>query len=46
MRENVISTDPSFANNYTIKSSFNQSQLSITKPSSYINDINEPIITY
>ena len=43
-------TNPSFANqctcfadNYTIKSSFNQRQLYITKPSSYINDINEPI---
>ena len=50
MRESVISTDPSFANqgtcfadNYTIKSSFNQRQLYITKPGSYINDINEPI---
>ena len=42
MRESVISTDPSFANNYTIKSSFNQRQLYITKPGSYINDINEP----
>ena len=48
--ESVISTDPSFANqgncfadNYTIKSSFNQRQLYITKPGSYINDINEPI---
>ena len=43
-------TNPSFANqgtcfadNYTIKSSFNQRQLYITKPGSYINDINEPI---
>ena len=43
MRESVISTDPSFANNYTIKSSFNQRQLYITKPGSYINDIKEPI---
>ena len=50
MRESVISTDPrngytnpSFADNYTIKSSFNQRQLYITKPGSYINDINEPI---
>ena len=50
MRESVISTDPSFANqgtcfadNYTIKSSFNQRQLYITEPGSYINDINEPI---
>ena len=50
MRESVISTDPSFANqgtcfadNYTIKSSFNQRQLNITKPGSYINDIYEPI---
>ena len=49
MRESVISTDPSFANqgtcfadNYTIKSNFNQRQLYITKPGSYINDINEP----
>ena len=43
-------TNPSFANqgtcfadNYTIKSSFNQRQLYITKPGSYINDTNEPI---
>ena len=43
MRESVISTDPSFANNYTIKSSFNQRQLYITQPGSYINDIKEPI---
>ena len=50
MRESVISTDsrsgyinPSFADNYTIKSSFNQRQLYITKPGSYINDIIEPI---
>ena len=43
MRESFISTDPSFANNYTIKSSFNQKQLYITKPGSYIIDINEPI---
>ena len=43
IRESVISTDPSFDNNYTIKSSFNQRQLYITKPGSYINDINEPI---
>ena len=50
MRESVISSDPrsgytnpSFANNYTIKSTFNQKQLYITKPDSYINDINEPI---
>ena len=50
MTESVISTDPSFANqgtgfadNYTIKSSFNQKQLYINKPGSYINDINEPI---
>ena len=50
MRESVISTDlrnsytnPSFADNYTNKSSFNQRQPYITKPGSYINDINEPI---
>ena len=50
MRESVISTDPqkgytnpSFADNYTVKSSFNQRQLYITKPRSYTNDINEPI---
>ena len=43
MRESVISTDPSFADNYTIKSNFNQRQLYITKPGSFINDINEPI---
>ena len=42
MRESVISTNPSPADNYTIKSSFNQRQLYITKPGSYINDINEP----
>ena len=43
-------TNPSFANqgtcfadNYTIKSSFNQRQLYNTKPGSYINDINESI---
>ena len=50
MRESVISTDlrssctdPSFADTYTIKSSFIQRQLYDTKPVSYINDINEPI---
>ena len=50
MRESDISTDPqngytnpSFADNYTIKSSFNQKQPYITKPVSYINDIDEPI---
>ena len=43
MRESVISTNPRIADNYTIKSSFNQRQLYITKPVSYINDINEPI---
>ena len=43
MRESVISTIPSPADNYTIKSSFNQRQLYITKPGSYINDINEPM---
>ena len=43
MRESVISTDPSFLDNYTIKSSFNQRQLYITKPGSYNKDINEPI---
>ena len=43
MRESVISNDLSFADNYTIKSSFNQRQRYITKPGSYINHINEPI---
>ena len=50
MRESVISTDPrsgytnpSFADNYTIKSSFNQRQLYKTKLGSYTNDNNEPI---
>ena len=50
MRGSVISTDPRFANqgtcfadNYTIKSSFNQRQLYISKPGSYINDIKGPI---
>ena len=43
MRESVFFTNPSFANNYTIKSSFNQRKLYNTKPGSYINDINEPI---
>ena len=50
MRESVISTnlrssctDPSSADNYTIKSSFNQRQLYNTKLGSYINDDNEPI---
>ena len=43
MRESVISNDISFADNYTIKSSFNQRQLYIIKPDSYITDINEPI---
>ena len=43
MRESVISTDSSFAKNYTIKLSFNQRQLYITKTGYYINDINEPI---
>ena len=43
MRESFISTNPSPADNYTIKSSFNQRQQYITKPGSYINDINEPI---
>ena len=38
MRESVISTDPSIANNYTSKSSFNQRQLYITKSGSYINE--------
>ena len=32
-----------FADNYIIKSSLSQRQLYITKPDSYINDINEPI---
>ena len=43
MREAVISTNPSSAGNYTIKSSFNQRQLNITKPGNFIDDINEPI---
>ena len=47
MRESVISTDSSFANqgtcfadNYTIKSSSNQKQLYFTKPGSHFNDFN------
>ena len=40
MRESIISTNPSPTDIYTIKSSFNQRQLYITKPASYINDIN------
>ena len=51
-RENVVLNDPRsnfanqgtcFADNYNIKSSFNQRQLYITKSnSSFIKDINEP----
>ena len=45
-RENVVLKDlrSSFANNYNIKSSFNQRQLFITKSNgSFIKDINEPV---
>ena len=45
-RENVVLNDLrcSFADNYNIKSSFNQKQLYITKSNgSFIKDINEPV---
>ena len=45
-RENVVLSDlrSSFANNYNIKSRFNQRQVYITKSNgSFIKDINEPV---